>query len=111
MITQALNRVPKTTSVSCSVCEKTFKGASKLKSHQQVHASSMDIILTKCDLCMYEAKNESQVNRHKQAAHQENVQCMYCSFEATTKYSLKQHTRAKHKESKFMCKLCDFKAN
>ena len=97
----------RTKSSSCLICAKTFINASHLKQHQKVHSTA--ILLHKCHLCVYEAKNKSQVTRHKQAEHEENVKCLYCSFESATKYSLKQHVQAQHQEAKFVCKLCDFK--
>ena len=106
-ISKSLTR--RTKSSSCLICAKTFKYASALKKHKNVHFTTT--FLHKCDLCVYEAKNKSQVTRHKQAEHEENVKCLYCSFESTTKYSLKQHVQAQHQEAKFVCKLCDFKTS
>ena len=52
-----------------------------------------------CDLCGYEATQQSNLKRHIESVHQKiKYPCNICEYQATTQTSLKTHVKSVHEK-------------
>ena len=77
-----------------------------LKDHKGIHAKKFH-----CNLCLYNAKSQADLNEHKKVGHTVELNCGMCNFTTGTKEDLSEHEKDFHKILNYKCKNCkkDFK--
>jgi len=97
-------------SVSCDICNASFKGENYLKIHKQNVHQSMKVA---CELCGFLSSNPSALSKHIKFKHSNtriNLQCDKCEFSHWNKYTLQTHIQDKHGEMKYKCNICKYEA-
>uniref|UniRef100_A0A8C4T6R0 C2H2-type domain-containing protein n=1 Tax=Erpetoichthys calabaricus TaxID=27687 RepID=A0A8C4T6R0_ERPCA len=92
----------------CSVCEKSFKRAWELFSHEVVHNSDRPFHCDICQTCGKAFKQSSYLVIHQRAHTGEKpYQCDVCQKAFTRPSLLLQHHRVHSQERPFKCGFCD----
>lgn len=93
-----------TEKLSCSVCERLFVSADRLKTHTQLVHREKSI---RCDVCDKMFSSQKSLSVH-QRLHTGQYTCKVCGFVSTSKLYLNQHL-TKHEDDAlvFACSSCD----
>jgi uncharacterized Zn-finger protein len=94
-----------TNTYHCDKCDRTFKGESYLRRHQQNHETNKIFACPKCDKAF---KTKFHLKRH-QLMHgkQANYSCKICGKTFKTPQSLYQHSFIHSETRDFQCDLCE----
>jgi len=64
-----------------------------------------------CDVCDYQATQQSSLKRHKLAKHEGvRYNCNLCQYTASQMSILKQHKMTEHEGVRYVCDQCDYQA-
>uniref|UniRef100_A0A8C3FRT5 C2H2-type domain-containing protein n=1 Tax=Chrysemys picta bellii TaxID=8478 RepID=A0A8C3FRT5_CHRPI len=90
---------------ACSVCEKTFKRAWELFSHEVVHNEERPF---HCDLCEASFKRHSDFKSHRLVHTEERpFHCEMCGKKFKRSSNLQEHRRIHTGERPYQCACCD----
>mgnify|MGYP001184611480 CR=1 FL=1 len=87
----------------CDPCDKTFRRAGNLKSHE---LSKHQMRRFQCKQCDSNYSLASTLSRHVQSVHErKRVECNMCDYKALHKRSLKAHLQSKHEKLELQCEM------
>ena len=91
---------------NCSQCNKTFKKAAELKSHQIAHTNYRPF---KCSTCNMKFKSAQHQKRHEIETHTDDkpFKCETCDVMFSRSFHLKRHKAIHSKAKQYPCSHCD----
>lgn len=92
-------------SLSCVVCDKTFREEWARKRHLKTHSADGTCV---CPTCGNVFSSQFCLNRHEKSVHQEKKdhQCDQCNARYSRKDALQIHVNGHHGETPFKCERC-----
>nr|CAD7392802.1 unnamed protein product [Timema cristinae] len=99
------NNIFTTKRVSCDVCFKSFRYASRLKLHMQTHSKERPELF--CDLCSFSTLRKDSLSKHRKRHINENLYvCDICKRSFNERSDLVEHLNVHAGKEPYQCDIC-----